>query len=157
MVDLKVLAVKVILDFRELRRKAAKAKEKVLKRSGAIVRATMRNSIKYRAKGSSPPGSPPFSHVRSGGIKNLIFFEVDARTQSVIIGPAADPQARRNIAPVPGTLEGGGRSRIRLPPRLRRKMGKNATIAKVAARPFARPALERFETTYPDLWKGAIE
>jgi hypothetical protein len=154
--SLKVV-VQVVTDFRELRRKAEKAKEKVLKRSGAIVRSIMRNSIKYRAKGSSPPGSPPYSHVKSGGIKNLILFEYDAKTQTVVIGPARDPQTMANVAPVPGTLETGGRSRVRLPPRLRKARGKPTTIATVKARPFAKPALERFESTYPDLWSKAIE
>ena len=156
MLSLKV-AVKVVTDYRQLRKKADQAKERVLKRGGALVRKIMRSSIKYRAKGRAPVGSPPYAHTKNGGIKNLILFQYDPKTQSVVIGPARDPQAVDNIAPVPGTLEQGGRSKIRLPPALRKARGKATTIATVRARPFARPALEQFEKSYPDLWREAIQ
>jgi hypothetical protein len=156
MLSLKVV-VKVVTDFRSLRKKADQAKERTLKRSGALVRKIMRSSIKYRAKGSAPAGSPPYSHTKSGGIKNLILFQYDPKTQSVVIGPARDPQAADNVAPVPGTLEQGGRSRIRLPKAIRRAVGKPTMIVRVQARPFAKPALDQFEKSYPDLWKGAVQ
>lgn len=156
MLDLKV-AVKVVTDYAQLRRKVRQAKERVLKRSGSLVRAIMRNSIKYKPTGNSPPGSPPYAHTKGGGIRNLIFWSYDPKTQTVAIGPARDSQAARNIAPVPGTLERGGRSRIKLPPQLQRARGKATAIVRVQPRPFAQPALDQFEKKYPDLWSKAIE
>jgi hypothetical protein len=82
------------------------ATKKVLGSLGSYTRKVARNSVKY-AEGKSAPGKPPHAH-RSGGFtrkkkdkktgqeiaqpsspfRELIFFAIDTKTQSVVIGPA---------------------------------------------------------------------
>lgn len=149
------IAIVVFWDHRELIEQAQKAKARVMKRAGGLVRGIMRRSIKNR-KDPSPVGTPPSAHTKGGGIKNLIFWDYDPATESVIIGPALKSDAMSNLAPVPGTLERGGRSRIKLSKALKRKLGKETIVATIRPRPFAAPALKAFETSYPELWEGAI-
>lgn len=151
------ISVSFKLNFDELRRKIDAGREKALKRGGAIVRGIMRRSIKFKREGSSPVGTPPFAHTKSGGIRNLIYFEYLPASRSVVVGPALDSGAASNVAPVPGTLETGGRSRIRLPKKLAKQKGKTHVIAVVRPRPFAGPALEAFEKDYPEIFKGTLQ
>ena len=57
---------------------------KVLSKFGAFVRQRARTSIRKR-KGTSPPGSPPYSHV--GLLRKFILFAYDPQRKSVVIGP----------------------------------------------------------------------
>lgn len=137
-----------------LESKARKAKEAVLRRSGAISRGIMRRLIR-RGKRKSEPGQPPISHVAKGGIKNLIAWGYDKRTGTVVVGPMRDSSIS-NINPVPGTLDQGGKSLIRVDDG-KGKGKRRRVMAMVRARPFTGEALRRFAEGYPDLWKDAIK
>lgn len=154
--DFLKISVDVYWKPAELVRKAAQAREKTIKRGAAILRGIMRRLIR-RKKGPSPPGTPPHTHASSGGIKNLIFFEWDPLTKTAIVGPALSSGSSGNPSPVPEVLNEGGRTRVRLTRSLRRKLGRENVIAHVRPRPFTTPALEQFEKSYPDLFKGAID
>ncbi len=58
---------------------------RALAKGGAFIRTHARSSMPKRKK-TSAPGSPPSSHV--GLVKKHLFFGYDARTRSVVIGPA---------------------------------------------------------------------
>jgi hypothetical protein len=60
------------------------ATKTVLSKAGSFVRRTAKSSIRKRKK-SAPPGTPPSSHV--GTLKNLISFQYDPESKSVVIGP----------------------------------------------------------------------
>jgi len=85
---------------------------RVLSRFGAFVRTRARTSIRKK-KGTSPPGSPPHSHV--GLLRKFILFAYDPQRKSVVIGPTliraesrrrlpacSNTAARRSAAPRPG-------------------------------------------------------
>jgi hypothetical protein len=57
---------------------------KVLSKFGAFVRQRAKTSIRKR-KGTSPPGSPPYSHV--GLLRRFILFAYNPQRKSVVIGP----------------------------------------------------------------------
>jgi hypothetical protein len=137
-----------------LKQKSSDAKERVLRRSGAIVRGIMRRMIKYQPdnKIKSPPGRPPYSHVQRGGIRNLIFWEYDHFTGTVVIGPKKDSSIS-NVRPVPGALDKGGKTLVRV----ENKRNSKRVLAHIRPRPFTDEALARFQNQYPDLWKDCIK
>lgn len=55
-----------------------------LKRFGFRTRQAAMSSMKFRKK-PAPPGEPPSAH--KGTIKNLVLYDVDENTLSVIVGP----------------------------------------------------------------------
>jgi len=124
-----------------------------MKRGGAIVRSIMRRSIRKR-KGNSAPGSIPSSHVASSafGLRMIAWF-YDPRTNSTIIGPVGGSE---NTG-APKALNQGGRSKIKLTPRQRKKYGKKFTTGNISKREFAFPAIKKFEDQYPELWKDSIK
>lgn len=142
------------INFAGVTKKKQSAKERVLKRSGAIVRGIMRRMIKKRKK-NSQPGSPPHSHVESGGIKNLIHWFYDPLRQTVVIGPEIDP-SKPNVNPVPGVLNAGGLTMVRTSKDRQKKGGPNRVLARIKPRPYRDEALNRFKTTYPELWRDCI-
>lgn len=145
----------VRFDQLKIRRAADRAKIRNLKRAGAIVRAIARRSIKFRKKKNSQPGDPPFAHV-SGSQFGLrwIEFAYDPSTESVIVGPLGK---NRDNQATPGILEDGGRSRIRLPKSLRRKLGRETIVTSIKARPFMGPAVATFAEKYPEIWEDSIK
>lgn len=179
--------VRLKLNFKELLDKSWMAKEKNLRRAGAIVRGIMRRLIKRRKNPrlASPPGTPPYAHFYPG-IKNTIQFVSDRN--KMIVGPqiAFD---KPNISPVPGALEHGGRTLVKvkinqngpkkkkkkpnaqkkpLPPWLIKKIqakvkAKPKAFKKVPAtirpRPFAKPALKIFANSpqYAEIWRNCIK
>ena len=178
---------KLKLDFRTLLSKSWEAKERNLRRAGALVRGIMRKLIKYRKNPrlASPVGSPPYAHFYPG-IKNTIQF-VASRNQ-MIVGPQI-AYNKPNINPVPGALEHGGRTLVKValnPNGTKKKKKKKksttakpltpAQIAKIIAkakakktyvkvpatirpRPFAQPALEIFANSpkYAEIWRNCIK
>lgn len=130
-----------------------RARSRVMRRGGAIVRMIMRRSIRKRKRNSSA-GQIPSSHVPSSsfGLRMIAWF-YDPRTNTTIIGPVGGSE---NTG-APKALNFGGRSKIKLSPRQRRKYGKKYTEGHVSKREFAFPALKKFETQYPELWKDAIK
>ncbi len=119
-----------------------KAERKVLSKFGAFVRQRSRTSIRPR-KGSSPPGSPPFSHT--GLLRRNIFFAFDPGARSVVIGPTL-LNAKAGVAP--RLLEHGGTATLRRGSRLR--------PAVYRPRPYMRPAFETEQQKLPSLWKNSI-
>lgn len=95
-------AVREVMDRRTLA---------VFGRFGAFVRKVAQRSIRRR-KRPSQPGSPPSSH--SGELRRFLYFAVDTRRRSVVIGPAAtnqtffDDDMRPVRGTVPEVLEYGG-------------------------------------------------
>jgi hypothetical protein len=106
---------------------------KALRRAGAYVRKSARNSVSRSAKSSSP-GAPP--HTRRGLLKRSILFGVENQRQSVVIGPA------KSLIGISMTAhEFGGMYR-------RRKYPK---------RPLMGPTLERVAPQLPKLWRDSVK
>lgn len=124
MFDLKT-AKKLFFDKSAVADPAAKARDRLLSKFGAFVRQRSRTSIRKR-KGTSRPGSPPFSH--EGSLRRLILFARDPARASVVVGPV--PFAKGEA---PQLLEYGGTVVRRL------KSGKTVTHH-YRPRPFMRPA-----------------
>jgi len=108
-----------------------RARAKALTRIGGHIRTTAQRSIRRR-KGPSAPGSPP--HAHKGQLRKFLFFSYDARSDSVVVGPALLPGGTnvRVGGTIPAMLELGG------------AVGagrKQATEARVEARPYMGPAL----------------
>jgi hypothetical protein len=140
-----------------------KAEVKLQSRFGANTRRTMKSSIRYKAKGSAPAGSPPFAHrsnrftrqktnkktgavTRQGQspLRELIFFARDPDTNSVVIGPVVFGQRGA------GALEKGGTTTTRDP-----RTGLTKTV-RIAPHPFARPAGAAEAAKLPDLLRQMI-
>lgn len=131
------------------------ASRRALNKAGGLVRKIARYSIKSRAKGTAPPGQPPYSHVgakrrklnrkrkkqgqepiRGGfqGVKHILYGYEPSR-QTVIVGPISN---RRGT--VTRALEFGGRS------------GR----ATIRPHPFMRPALKKAAPEIPMLWANSV-
>ena len=145
---------KFIDRFDRIERKAKRAKSRVMRRSGGIVRSLMRRSIRYRKKTNSDPGSKPFAHVPSSSFGlRMILWHYDPKTETTIIGPVGGSENTGG----PHALEHGGTAKIRMRPRDQKKYGRKYSSGHVAKREFAYPALEKFSSSYPDLWKDSIQ
>lgn len=119
---------------------------RVLSRFGAFVRTRARTSIRKR-KGTSPPGSPPYSHV--GLLRQFILFAYDPQRKSVVIGPTLI----RSGSEAPSILEyGGTTTRERSLAGGRRKKVR----AVYRPRPYMRPAFKAEQARLPDLWKNSV-
>ncbi len=143
---------------RSLSKKKA-ARGRVFSSAQGLVRTIARRSIKKRKyRGAktqkSAPGNPPFSHTDgSFGIRTIL-FHYDDKSGSVIIGPVG----RSSAHSVPEALEFGGPAIVRIPRYMRKARGGAKTQRVVIKRrPFMAPALEKFESDYPALWKDAIK
>ena len=113
----------------------------MLSRFGAFVRTRAKTSIRKR-KGTSPPGSPPHSHV--GLLRKFILFAYDPTRKSVVIGPTlirAESQA-------PRLLEHGGEAVRRTKTRTRR--------LRYRPRPFMQPAFAAEQSKLPPLWRDSV-
>jgi hypothetical protein len=145
----------------QLVKAAERAKLAVFRRGGAIVAGIMRRSMRSSRK-ISAPGSAPAVHSRPG-IKGLIRF--DATSERVIIGPMYDASKAKNGVSIPFVLEHGGTVRAKIRPASKRGEPKAAKLArksksaniKIRKRPFAKPALEKFEAKYPAIWRDCIK
>src|SRR5690606_26351069 len=92
-----------------------KARAKVYGRQGSFIRRRARSSLRRR-KRISAPGQPPSVHSKDpvATLKN-IWFSLDPRTETVVVGPLAlnakmlaDGAATPTRGTVPSTLEFGG-------------------------------------------------
>jgi len=118
-----------------------KATRQVLSRFGAFVRQRAKTSIRNK-KGTSPPGSPPYSHV--GLLRRFILFAFDPQRQSVVIGPTQ----LRETSVAPRILEHGGDATVDTP------IGPHP--ARYEPRPFMQPAFEQEKGKLPDLWRNSV-
>lgn len=164
MINLKVDAFKAGFFDRDVVLKAlGRARAKILKEQGRLVRKRAQASLKYK-DGVSAPGRPPHAHKsgvrkrrsRSTGkarvrrvsyLREFLYFAYDATTQSTVVGPArldgtVDPAA------LPA-LEYGGTSRVVGFDGRRRR-------ARIAARPFMGPALAAEAPQFPAMWRDSI-
>lgn len=132
----------LFFDRQRVQNATSRAERKVLSRFGAFVRQRARSSIRSR-QGTSPPGSPPFSHT--GLLRGNIFFAFDPRARSVVIGPIL-LNATSGVAPQ--LLEHGGAITLRRGGRLR--------PAVYQPRPYMRPAYAVEQQKLPNLWKNSI-
>ena len=123
------------------------AERKVLSAFGAFTRKRARQSIRFRKKGVSSPGGPPFAHTkdRVASLKNILFF-FDPQRESVIIGPVK-LNSSRNL--VPQLIESGGTGEV--------VVKRKRKTARFQPRPFMRPAFtQELNTSLPKLWRDAI-
>lgn len=111
----------------EVIKRSDKSREKMLRRSGALVYKIARNSIRSRKNRNihSPPGKPPYTHT--GLMKRSIRWAVSPDKRSVVIGPTASELGRL------GALhEFGGRAkskvRIKRMPNWKLKVGGHGPI-----------------------------
>ena len=143
MIDLRITSM--FFDRPKVIRAIDRARRKALSKAGAFIRQTSRTSIRQR-KGTSRPGSPPFSHA--GHLRRFIFFGYDRESESVIIGPVG---FRRSEAP--NVLEYGGTTTVQR----RRRGQRTERRVRIAARAFMAPALEKERPKLPILWRNSVK
>ena len=132
------------LDRAHIAKKIGAAKVKALMRSGGRMRITAQRSMRYRVKGSSAPGAPPFAHKKRGALlRKLLFFFYDQASDSVVVGPVSSRKAE-----APGLNEFGGTSK-------HTAKGK-VIVAHYPPRPFMSPALRLEEPKMPKEWANSI-
>jgi len=134
-------AKKGFFDRESVQRSVDAATRRVLSKFGAFVRQRAKTSIRSR-KGTSPPGSPPYSHV--GLLKKFILFAYDASRKSVVIGPTLI----RAESIAPRLLEYGGETTLET------KFGSKR--ARYRPRPFMGPAFVAEQSQLPSLWKNSV-
>lgn len=105
----------------------------VLNRFGASVRLTAQRSMRTK-KGSSPPGSPPYSHGQKK-LKKNIFYSYDKEAKTVVIGPVRFDRTREQHVPL--VLEAGGSITI--------QTRKGAVEKIYAERPYMNPAFQTYQ------------
>jgi len=133
------------------------ATRRVLSRFGAFTRRIAKNSIRQR-RGTSAPGTPPFSHT--GLLRKFLFFAYDPSARSVIIGPAR--LRGRGYGEAPALLEYGG-------------AGERSFLAKTGStvpgqglawrrkhvhirpRPYMGPAFVKAKENLPDMWANSVK
>lgn len=71
-----------------VRERAKKGNFESLSHAGGTIMKTARRSIRKTKYKPSPPGQPP--HTREGKIRESILYAVDAKTNSVVIGPSVE-------------------------------------------------------------------
>ncbi len=143
----------VFFDRDHIIKKIGEAKVKVLSKGGAYIRRAAQTSMRYRKKGFSAPGRPPFAHRQFGALlRKLLFFAYDAQSDSVVVGPVA---ARK--AEVPHLMEFGGTATRRKIMGSRGKVRHVVTrIAHYPPRPFMGPALEKSAPKLPEQWANSV-
>jgi hypothetical protein len=99
-------------------------------------------------QGVSAPGSPPLPHT--GLLVKNIFFGYDVSKRSAVIGPV--PLSGGTLESL-AALEYGGTSRITT----RRKGKRTIVSAKIAARPFMHPALQKELPKLPAMWRDSVK
>lgn len=143
MLDLRIK--ELFFDRPKVKRAVDAARRKVLSKGGAFIRQTARTSIRKR-KGTSKPGSPPYSHV--GLLRRFILFGYDRQSESVVIGPVGIKGST-----APRVLEQGGTTTV-----TRRRRGKQTERrVRVAARPYMNPALDKERSKLPELWRNSVK
>mgnify|MGYP007026490821 CR=1 FL=1 len=127
------MVVKTKDETRRVKAKAQTANFKNLGQAGASLRLVARRSIRRR-KTPSPEGQPP--NTRAGQLRRAILYAIEAREQTVVIGPDVDVVGTSGAA-----HEQGGRYKREKYPR----------------RPFMGPALEKIKDRLPPLWAGSVK
>jgi len=131
----------LFLDRPKVGKAVDRTTRRVLGRFGAFVRRGARSSIRPRKKVSTP-GSPPSSH--EGSLKRLIFFGLEPKKRSVVIGPVP---FKEGLAPE--ILEYGGTTTL--------ERDDKKVKAHFRGRPFMGPAFEAEQPKLPSMWRDAIK
>ncbi len=172
-------------DIARIEREFNKGKKTAMMKSGGMVRTIARRSIRKRAwrhaggkgrkaKGSqyvaywggktaiSDPDGPPRSHTSGNtfGIRTIM-FKYDSRTDTVVVGPIGGDRSKNSI---PKVLEYGGQTVTTIPAYAHAKKaslgvasGRPYKLRKnIRARPFMRPALKTFESSYPKMFRDSL-
>ncbi len=129
-------------DRAKVQRAVDAANRRVLSQFGAFVRQRAKTSVRKR-KGTSPPGSPPYSHT--GFLRKSVLFAYDRARNSVVIGPVLLRAGSR----VATLLEHGGEGVVKT------RDGKTKR-AKFRPRPFMGPAFAAEREKLPDLWRNSV-
>ena len=151
-------------DRKAVENRIGKKTATAMRRCAALTRSIARNSMKftsYKSRKYSPPGSPPFYHVRSakgGGAKSasgyglrMIQYYFDTNHSTAIIGPLGRSGSGYSV---PETLEKGGMMRPQT--RYRNNRRSTGVMYRVAKRPYMAPALDKTRTQYPKQWRNAL-
>lgn len=141
-----------VLDKRKLDTALDKKERRVLFKTGAYGRTTMRRGMR-RKKGPGPVGGYP--HAHHGGIKEKIAFAVDTEEGSVSIGPIKfndqPDYLPAGIVTVPQLINEGGVVKRRVGKLLKRG-GRRLVRLIYRARPFVSlslaPAVKKFRELY---------
>ena len=128
-------------DREKVKRSVDASTRRVFSKFGAFVRQRAKTSIRKR-KGTSPPGSPPYSHV--GLLRKFVLFAYESQRRSVVIGPTLTKEGSR----APRLLEHGGDAVIE-------DRGKKRHV-RYRPRPFMQPALEAEKPKLPALWRDSV-
>lgn len=138
-----------------------KASRKVFARSGALVRAIARKSMRRVRPDAppAPPGSPPRS--RKGLLKRFMFYVFDPSSKTVVVGPALLPRMRRRDLTIPQLHEHGGETRavireIRWEKGRRRRVETRKRKLRFPRRPYMEPALAKARPQLPQFWKDVL-
>ena len=142
MLEISFRQVKATFAAQKVSAKAHKGTVRALKRAGGLVRTTARRSMRKGGK-PSQPGQPP--KVRRGQLKKFLFFVVDERNESTVVGPVRLSDGTG----APRILEYGGID-------YREQKGRTVA-AQYEPRPFMGPALETQTNKLPALWEGALK
>jgi hypothetical protein len=129
-------------DREKVKRSVDTGTRRVFSKFGAFVRQRAKTSIRKR-KGTSPPGTPPYSHV--GLLRKSILFAYDPQRQSVVIGPTLTKEESQ----APRLLEHGGDAVLE-------EEGGKARHVRYRPRPFMQPALEGEKPKLPALWRDSV-
>ncbi|MCE9618428.1 MAG: hypothetical protein K8R92_00780 [Planctomycetes bacterium] len=97
------ITTKISFDKAKILAAVAKGEKTALMRGAGLVRIIAKRLIRKRKK-VSLPGQPPSSH--KGQLRNLMRFDFDTQSGSVVVGPEYWSQAAQRH--VPQTLEFGG-------------------------------------------------
>jgi len=143
---MKTVSLDMFFDRRKVTDAADKATRAVLSKAGAFIRTTARHGIRRR-KGTSPPGSPPYSHT--GLLKRFLFFGYDRGRKTVVVGPM---RLNQKIGNAPEALEYGGTSEVMEGLRRRRRRRR----VRIKARPYMGPALRKELPKFPSLWANSV-
>lgn len=166
MIDMRVK--EMFFDKPAVLKRIGEARKKNLSKAGAFIRTAARGLIR-KSKNSSKPGKPPRSHT--GLLKDFIFFSYDARTDTVVVGPAL-LRTRRELhaaGTVPQILEKGGAILARQVRRKGRwftageKRWRNTApderrvhTLSIESRPYMGPAEAKVRDRTPEVWRNSI-
>lgn len=156
MLDMKLNAAKgLFFDRKAVTNATDRATVKAMSKAGAFVRTASRQSIRTR-KRESNPGDPPTN--RTGLLKRNIVFVYEPEKKGVVVGPVL--LNGRNGAKILQSLEFGGESETE---KLFFRTRDGRTVAErrrmkiqVEARPFMRPAMEREDPKFAELFRGTV-
>ena len=177
MIAMKIDKSRFFLDYSELLAKVDAAKRKNLSFSGAVLRRSAQESMRYRKKPAAA-GQPPSAHKEGKGplLRKRLFFAFEPATESVVVGPEALPGAKADAPELMergGTVERSYYTTSRSGRKLKSAAAKAAFIRKVragtirrervkksvtvAARPFMAPTLVRNQAKLQGVWADTVK